>query len=917
MKIFSWNVRGLGRTAKRSKIKKIVMERQVDIALFQETKKAELTEEDVRTVWVRGKMEYMGVDADGSAGGLLCIWDPDIFQLKDCCSSRRFIILSGTLFNHFHCVILNIYAPNDVGSRGNLWKCLLKLKEEFPNPWLLGGDFNEIRQIGERKGCSRRDRGMKDFNEFIDKCEVSEVPLLGRRFTWCNSSLGEKWSRIDRIFVDPKWIEVFNFKLWGLPRLVSDHCPLLLMEDERDWGPKPFRVLNAWFLHKDFRKFWELHWKEPSVVGWAGFILFQKLKILKGSLRSWNVEVFGNVQNKLKAAEVELHNFDILAEDRELDGAEKARRSEARIEMWRLSRMVEWLWLQKSRLTWAMKGDKNTRYFHVVAKGRTVRNEINSILDGEVMVEDPGSVKRKVFDHFKKQYTEDWSSRPVLGGCFSTVIGRGRSGWLESDFSVAEIKSAVMDCDGNKAPGPDGFNLLCYQKFWKIMKGEVVQFVKEFQTNGKLVKGINSSFITLIPKKENPIGLSDYRPISLVSSIYKILAKLLATRLKSVLPHIISESQSAFLSGRNILDGVLIANEVVDGWKKAKNKGLLIQLDFEKAFDSINWGFLFSMLSNFGFGEKWIKWIKECVITVRLSVLVNGSPTEEFSPQRGLRQGDPLSPLLFNLAAEGLHKLLSRASQLDLIKGVKVGHNSVLLTHLQFADDTLLFCEAQVEEVRKLKRVLRCFEIMSALKINFHKSVVCGVGVSKELLDSCAAVLNCKTKTLPLKYLGMPLGANPRMKATWKPVVEKVKSKLAGWKRKMLSFAGRLTLVKSVTSALPVYYLSLFKLPEGVARELEKIQAAFLWGGSASDRKIHMVKWKDLSKTVEKGGLGIRKLRDVNNCLLIKWWWRFGCERARCGKELFVAGIGWSLMIGSQLSTHLTGTQESGKGLLQ
>ncbi|XP_028119125.1 uncharacterized protein LOC114316628 [Camellia sinensis] len=193
---------------------------------------------------------------------------------------------------------------------------------------------------------------MKEFNEFIDKCEVSDLPLLGRR-------------------------------------LVSDHCPLLLMEDKRDCGPKPFRVLNAWFLPKDFQRFWESNWKESSVVGWAGFLLLQKLKILKSGLRSLNVEVFGNVQNKLKAAEGELHCFDILVEGRDLDGAEKVRRSEVRTEMWRWSRMVERLWLQKSRLNWAMKGDKNTRYFHVVAKCRIVRNDINSIIDGEVVVEDP------------------------------------------------------------------------------------------------------------------------------------------------------------------------------------------------------------------------------------------------------------------------------------------------------------------------------------------------------------------------------------------------------------------------------------------------------------------------------------------------------------------------------------------------
>ena len=190
----------------------------------------------------------------------------------------------------------------------------------------------------------------------------------------------------------------------------------------------------------------------------------------------------------------------------------------------------------------------------------------------------------------------------MLGGHFPSVVGRVRADLLESEFTEAEIKLAVMECDRNKAPGPDGFNMLCFQKFWKVMMGEVINFVNEFHRNGKLVKGINSSLITLIPKRDNPSGLSDYRPISLVGSLFKIIAKLLAKRLKSVMPHIISEPQSAFLSGRNILDGVLIANEVVAGWKKAKRKGVLIKLDFEKAYDSINWGFLFSMLSKFGFG---------------------------------------------------------------------------------------------------------------------------------------------------------------------------------------------------------------------------------------------------------------------------------------------------------------------------
>ncbi|CAL5427989.1 unnamed protein product [Camellia sinensis] len=275
------------------------------------------------------------------------------------------------------------------------------------------------------------------------------------------------------------------------------------------------------------------------------------------------------------------------------------------------------------------------------------------------------------------------------------------------------------------------------------MKNDVFQFLQDFYTNRKLVKGLNSSFISLIPKKMCPEGLVDYRPICLVGVIYKILAKILSKRLGKVLPNVISEVQTTFLEGRNIFDGVMIANEVVDWLEKSKRKGVILKLDFEKAYDSINLEYLFSMMHNLGLGEKWVEWMRSCVTTVRVSVLVNGSPTEEFSPQKGLRQGDPLSPFLFNIVAQGLNVLLERAKEMGLIKGPSVGMSDLRLSYLQFADDTLLFCEAEWAEIVNVKRILRCFEVISKLKINFHKSVVCGVGISEEesqlLPQSCFA----------------------------------------------------------------------------------------------------------------------------------------------------------------------------------
>ncbi|CAL5398010.1 unnamed protein product [Camellia sinensis] len=342
--------------------------------------------------------------------------------------------------------------------------------------------------------------------------------------------------------------------------------------------------------------------------------------------------------------------------------------------------------------------------------------------------------------------------------------------------------------------------MMLFQKCWSTVKGDVIKFVKEFHKNSKLVQGLNSSFVTLIPKADNPSCLNDFRPISLIGSLYKILAKILSNRMKKVMPCIISETQSAFIGGRNILDGIFIANEIVDSWKKNQKKGIVLKLDFQKAFDSINWAFLFSMLSNFGFGNKWISWIQECLTSAKISILVNGSPTSEFSPERGLRQGDPLSPLLFNIVAEVLNILLLRALQRGLIKGAVVGANDVRITHLQFADDTILFCEADWGEIVAIKRILRCFEILSGLKINYHKSVVCGIGLDDELSKEFASKLNCLQQSLPLKYLGLPLGASPRKRRTWQPVIDKCKQKLATWKRRFLSFAGRLTLIKSVLS---------------------------------------------------------------------------------------------------------------------
>jgi len=221
----------------------------------------------------------------------------------------------------------------------------------------------------------------------------------------------------------------------------------------------------------------------------------------------------------------------------------------------------------------------------------------------------------------------------------------------------------------------------------------------DFHARGLLEKNLNVSFISLIPKIPGANSLKDFRPISLMVGIYKIIAKVLANRLKSIL-EVISKSQSAFIKGRQILNLILIANECLDSILRSGEPGVLCKMDLEKAYNHVNWDFLLYMLMRCGFGAKWCSWKAHCISSVRFSVLVNGSPNGFFSSSRGLKQGDPLSPLLFVFVIEAFSRMISSAVSGALLEGFKVGNAAFL--HLLFADDTLIFCSAHSSQLRYL-----------------------------------------------------------------------------------------------------------------------------------------------------------------------------------------------------------------------
>ncbi len=262
--------------------------------------------------------------------------------------------------------------------------------------------------------------------------------------------------------------------------------------------------------------------------------------------------------------------------------------------------------------------------------------------------------------------------------------------------------------------------------------------------------------------------------------------------------------------------------------------------------------------------------------------MVNGSPLGFFGSSRGLRQGDPLSPLLFLLVMEVLSQMLRRTEEAGLICGFKAGKargSGLSISHLLFADDTIVFCDAIPDQLLHLRMVLGCFEAVTGLGVNMGKSELVPVGEVNNV-SLLADILCSKVGALPMTYLGMPLGASFKVSSVWNPILENIERKLAGWKKLYLSKGGRLTLLKSTLSSLPTYYLSLFTIPNHVAERIEKLQRNFLWGGLGDGFKHHLVGWKTVCRPLNHGGLGVRRVAGINRALLGKWMWRFGIEES-------------------------------------
>jgi hypothetical protein len=364
-----------------------------------------------------------------------------------------------------------------------------------------------------------------------------------------------------------------------------------------------------------------------------------------------------------------------------------------------------------------------------------------------------------------------------------------------------------------------------------VVKKDVVTVVKNFFATGVMPSGVNDTVIVLLPKKDEPEELKDFRPISLCNVVYKVVSMCLVNRLRHLLEDIISPTQSAFIPGRLITDNALIAFECLHALSHGNNnckKFGALKLDLTKAYDHVEWVYIEEVLDRLGFHRKWVRWIMECVTTIRYSVCFNNVPLKSFALTRRLRQGDPLSPYLFLFVADGLSMLLQNEINQGHLQELHICRRTLRISHLLFADDTLMFMHASEEQAGVIRRVLANYERNTGQLINPAKCLMLfGSGCTDEGKEQVLQTLNMSCTTVEEKHLGLPTPEGRMSKDMFKSTKERLVKRLSHWSGRLMFSGAKEVLIKSVAQAIPVYIMGVFKLPDTMREYITQLIRKF------------------------------------------------------------------------------------------
>lgn len=841
LNIVTANVRGLRTRDKFKALLKALSDNNVHVCLLQETY---LTDELTNRVEIMCDKKYVCISSYGtnhSRGVSVLIQNVNGIRIinKRCDNDGRLILVNLEILDEIYTVI-NVYAPNVDTKRNEL---LYKLENwitkyaEAKNNCIAGGDYNLTPnlKLDRKLGCENKmDKSRSKFEKMcntLNLCDIWRVKNPSKVEFTCRMQ-----SRIDLILCSKNLCNIVQNVYIKHPYVFSDHQLVFakLNVTQHPRGPGYWK-LNCSVLHDETyvvkvrRLLCKLKMENKNCTGKALWEIC-KIKIkeftimyCKDKQRS-EKETIGKLEAELKTVEEQLKNN--WCKDLEI------KRNNLLIS-------VESHFLQKAkaaqiraRAQWVESGEKSTKFFLGLEKHNQTSNSIKSIKVNDEQITCFENILQEVVNF----YTDLYATKQIRDEVMNDYLDNTNleSTLSESDITLCEGMLTMQECTDvikkmkkNKSPGNDGLPVEFYLTFWEDIKNVVIESLNESFVTGEMSSSQKCAIITLMFKKGDPEMLKNWRPISLLNTDYKIAAFAIANRLQKVLGKIINTDQSGYLRGRFIGSNIRLIEDVIDFTDKNNMQGAALFCDFEKAFDTLEIPFLIKVLKKFKFGSDLQKWITTFYNKINACVKCNNWISSNIAITRGIRQGCPVSALLFILAVE---VMAINIRQNKNIKGIKLpGRSGEEAKISQLADDTTLFvndCESLLNALDEIKR----FGTAAGMKLNFKKTVGIWLGKWKERTDKVGEI--SWTSDL-VKALGVYYGhdVKKRLKKNWEDKIAEVNKSLLLWCKRDLTLPGRILIVKTFAVPKLNFLANVIHCPEQFIKEINKLLFSFIWNG--------------------------------------------------------------------------------------
>ncbi|XP_062100704.1 uncharacterized protein LOC133806603 [Humulus lupulus] len=585
-KIFIWNVRGINKSSKQIDVMKELHNKNIGFIGLLETKVKASKMGALYLQMFKGWCFSSNL-AHHPNGRIIIAWNPNSFEVDIKGGTSQFIhcVLKPKKGHRFSLTV--VYAANDSRTRALLWRDLVNISEGMKIPWIVGGDFNAVLNPEERLDYRGNANELIPFQTCVNSCGLEDVKYNGRFFTWNNKQDGKNrvYAKLDRFLATSEWIDTYSTsEVSFLPEGNFDHSPALLtVYPSMQNIKKPFRYFNFWKNLNGFLDVVKQCWQE-KVAGSHMYQLVFLLKQLKSGLKNLNRQGRGDVELQEKETYQQLlkiqQQLQLDPRNSDLILAEKKYRTEFSVAH---KNYIQYL-SQKAKVDWIKSRDENTKLFHSSLKIRRQQNTIYSIRDQNGnWVDNQEGVIKAFLEFYDSLLGSKIEGRTRVHKIFfkeGALISPSQATWLIRDYTGEEVEVALNSIPNDKAPGPDGYNSAFFKDTWEIPGKEVKEVILSFLNTEKLLKEINATTVTLVPKATCPESVSDFRPIACCNVIYKIATKMICNRLRDILPDIISENQSCFVKGRKISHNIMICQDMVRGYdRRSAKSACLFKID--------------------------------------------------------------------------------------------------------------------------------------------------------------------------------------------------------------------------------------------------------------------------------------------------------------------------------------------------